>query len=252
MPTSSSQLLDWHAYSDECHAASYDPEESQVRAGLVEAYLLGLLPILKERNRSRRAVVAAQLSLLVSDEAENRRFLNEDAHLLAHKTFTEMTQAAVVDAVAAMEAAGREAIKEEHIAFAVRATDQLEGLVRRTITIEFLDSVFLKLCQTQPQWMWRRLDAFMNNDADGGSANTPAAMAVFRAEAAARALVASDHGAYVGACYAALATAEKRQLLSQWSVAARPTARDVLDTSATSVQAAFRGWRARQAYAAMT
>lgn len=247
MPRSSSFLLDWYAYRDKCFA-SFDTEESDCRVGLLEEYLSGLLVCLQERNRSRNDLVAKRFSLILADEAEERRFIEEDAHLLAHKAFNETTQQAIVDTVAELEDDARDTIEQEYVRFALQVTQKAESLGRKTIATELLDSVFLKLCQVQPQWMWRRLNNLLG---DENATLKAARELVYNDESRARAGILREYTEYVADSQVALAAAEKQLLLLAWELPGDQTAQRIMEESSVRIQSAFRGWKARKAFRVM-
>lgn len=237
------RLLDWDQYRRCCFATG-NTEEIDQRVGLLEEYLWGLLSVLKERNRSHDEVLLTQLQLCLADETEERRFIEEDADLLPYHLFNAVTQAAIVELLVEDEERQRNEIVHEHAAATGQIVVQLENIDRMLISTEFFDSMFLKLCQTQPHWMWRRLTEL---EREFTECPEYAKVAVIEGEeAVSRRQLESDYVTCVATALEMRAFAEKTILLTACAVPEGISAGALMEDSAVMIQAAFRGLRVRR------
>jgi hypothetical protein len=129
------------------HASAAEKDEVQDRLGLVEEYLSGW-----DALQSRRVRVAAQVchrerQRLLVDEAEERRFMEEDVAWLPYRLFAELLWGDARRRLIDAEAETRKAIVGDYReSFLRNLFLHYEALQRMQVTYEALDSLAVKAC----------------------------------------------------------------------------------------------------------
>ncbi|KAH9593168.1 IQ motif [Trypanosoma melophagium] len=140
------------------------PEEGVARTELMEEYLIGLTRLVRMRNASLNEAFDNALQRLERDETVEREFIEEDSNLLAWWSFIEYTAQKARMVMERREQTERLSIIDAFFLSALSNLSHLETLHREHVATQFLDSLFLKLCQVKPGWMWRRIPPLLDEE----------------------------------------------------------------------------------------
>ncbi|CBZ37341.1 hypothetical protein, conserved [Leishmania donovani] len=265
----SEDLDSWDAYRLFCisaAAADGDEGELQDRLGIVEEYLTEYEGLCRVFHKAQRTTHAQEIRRLLADEAEERRFLKEDADSLPWKLFIDMSFACAQELVVEHETKMRHGIVVAYTASFTELLFPYETLQRMRLTWEALDSLALKACIVGRYGV--REGQLARTSIPGYTADStfPPSARAAAAAGTVRSLLAEEHqerqeiiearGQHVAAALLLLASSEKfrsfasasvcgMRLLPQLRSNLASTARQALDNSATRIQSAYRGYRVR-------
>ncbi|GET91943.1 hypothetical protein, conserved [Leishmania tarentolae] len=262
-------LDEWDSYRLFCisaTAADGDAGELQDRLGIVEEYLTDYEALCRALHKSKRTTHAQEIHRLLADEAEERRFLNEDSAMLPWTLFIKLSFSYAQELVVENETTMRHSIVALYTASLPALLFSFENVQRMQLTWEALDSVALKACIVgrfgvrEGQLARTSIPGYTAGSTFPPSARSRAAAAALRS------LLAEEHQdrqeiiearrQYVAASLLVLASNEKLRgfdsasrgsmtFLPQRRGKSASTARQALDDSATRIQSAYRGYHVR-------
>lgn len=239
----STVLVDWDSLK--CAALlSVMPEEGEQRAGLVEEYLWGYINILRQRNSAAVEIAAREKSSFLRDEEEERRFLAEDADRYALRTFITDTEKKCVEVLVDWEEQSRAELMKAHREYLGEAFNLLEELHRMHVSTQAFDSVFLKLCQVNPYWMWRKLK-FIEVEQEEMERRR-AQEEIVAEERVARREMINDYNRCFTLALEMKAFVEKADIYRTHEVFFTDTCAVIMEDSAIKIQAALRGFLSRK------
>lgn len=239
----SSKFVDWGSLQVRT-ARSAMPEEGTAREEIIEECCWGYINILKSKNKDRAVVLERELSSLLMDEGEERRFLEEDAHDLPVRLFLSSTNKKSQDILSLWEQQSRDIIIESYNRYFCEALMIREEVDRMQIVTEAWDSCFLKLCQVNPFWMWRKLQCI--EDLEKEATFKAQQVALYEKERAARKALLGRFISHYLLGLITFARSEKEYIFQCYRVVFFNTCKELLDSSAITIQAAFRGYQVRQ------
>lgn len=220
------------------------PEEGIIREAIIEEACWGYIDILRKRNKDKTLVVQRELASLQADEQEERRFLEEDADELPFRLFLFLTNQKAQDTLSLWEQESRALILESYNLYSFEALMMMEEVGRMQIVTEAFDSCFLKLCQVNPFWMWRKLKFLESMERD--AAFKAQQIALHQGEQAARKdLIKGFNSEYLLALVT-FARSEKQYIFHCHRLVFFNTCTELLEGSAIAIQAAFRGYQVRR------
>ncbi|KAG5495160.1 hypothetical protein JKF63_02214 [Porcisia hertigi] len=243
-----------------------DESELHERLGIVEGYLTDYDSLYREMHKELLATYAQEINRTLADEAEERRFLQEDAAWLPWKLFVETSYAQALELVAGQEAQVRHSIVAAYAASLMGLLLPFEELQRMRLTWEALDSLALKACIVgrygvrEGQLARTSIPGYVYGSTFPPSASEAAAAAAVRRlltdEWEERQGILLARRQYVATSLLSQAFDEKCRSFASAALSGMPTlprlrgnrpwtARQALDVSATSIQSAYRGYRAR-------
>lgn len=240
----STVLVDWDALQVSS-LQSVMPEEGEQRSYLVEEYLWEYLQILKEKHQCAKAVHDRERHTLLLDEAEERRFIEEDGDHLALRGFLKFTVENTQDIFMDLENSCRTSIFQSYMNFMIEALSIWEDLHRMHIVIQAFDSVFLKLCQVNPFWMWRKLK-FVEELATEEK-NKKEQLALWEEQGIQRQKLIGDFNQWYAVAVEMLAMSEKAELYQRHMIRFTDTCHLLMVDAAVKIQSCFRGFRVRRA-----
>ncbi|KPI89503.1 hypothetical protein ABL78_1379 [Leptomonas seymouri] len=124
-----------------------EEDELQDRLGLVEEYLSAWDALQQGFLRSSTGVCRRERELLAADEAEERRFIEDDSADLPHAVFAEMLFDRSRQLLMLQEAEARQWVFQAYmISFSASLFNEYEALLRMRVTYEALDSLAIKAC----------------------------------------------------------------------------------------------------------
>ncbi|KAK7202036.1 hypothetical protein NESM_000272100 [Novymonas esmeraldas] len=264
----------WDAYRLRCIATSggTDEAELQDRLGIVEDFLTEHAAVCTALHAARRTAQAQERRRVLADEAEERRFVTDDAEALPWRLLAAVSFAEAQRLVVAQEAEQRRTLMGVYAECVTALLVPYEELQRLRLTWEALDSLALKACIVGRYGVREgqlARTSIPGRTADCGMPLSPrsaAAMCHLRAqERDERRVLVQARLEYVtsallyfarseklcNAAAASLSTAPPQPLLSRLSLTGSTTVRRVLDESATRIQAAYRGYCVRGRPAAL-
>ncbi|PBJ73467.1 hypothetical protein BCY84_14533 [Trypanosoma cruzi cruzi] len=224
------------------------PEEGQARTEIMESYLLGLAGLLRLRNASLKEAFDRFVASLLHDEAVERGFIEEDANLLAWRSFIDYTFLEALERLKNRERRARLHIIDTYFSFALRALGRLETLDRHHVATQFLDSLFLKRCQFSPGWMWRRVPPLLDEvyAESKRAAEPPWAITLFASESSARKCLVEQFYAEFRFSVEVFATSVKWRVHNRQALQLASMRDSMLNKQATVIQSVFRGYRERK------
>lgn len=239
----SPKLVDWSTLQVAAQL-SIMPKEGEMREQIIEDSLWGYVNIMRKRNIDRFLVLQREIDSLVLDEGEERRFLEEDAHELPLRLFLYVTNQKAQNSLFTWEKNSRASITETYHQFSCVALVIKEEVDRMQISMEALDSCFLKLCQVNPFWMWRKLQFLEDMEKETTFKNQR--QAVYHEEKVARKMLIDQFNSSYALALETFVWSEKQYLYQRHAVIFFNTCRELLEESAISIQAAFRGFQVRR------
>lgn len=239
----STKLVDWSTLQVAAQL-SIMPEEGEMREQIIEDSLWGYVGILRKRNKDHFLVLQREIDSLVLDESEERRFLEEDVHELPLRLFLYLTNQKAQNSLFTWEENSRASITEAYHQFSCEALAIKEEVDRMQIAMEAFDSCFLKLCQVNPFWMWRKLQFLEDMEKETTFKNQREAL-YHEEQVARKMLIGQLNSSYVLALVT-FVWSEKKYLYKRHAVIFFNTCRELLEESAITIQAAFRGFQVRQ------
>lgn len=239
----SSVLVDWESLKTSSFL-SIMPEEGTQRIGLIEEYLWEYLTLLKMRNNSKAEVIDRERTSFFLDEAEERNFMIQDGTHFALNHFILETEHKEIEVFCEWEEAARQQIVKAYNEYVLMTLVVREEIFRMHIVTEAFDSVFLKVCQVNPHWMWRKLKFIEVEQWEAMRKAERVALA--EEEKASRRVLTSSYREQCIVILEMLAKAEKAGIFENHRVIFVSTCRDTLEDSAIKIQAAWRGCRSRR------
>ncbi|CBZ29992.1 conserved hypothetical protein [Leishmania mexicana MHOM/GT/2001/U1103] len=265
-----SENLDrWDAYRLFCISATAvdgDKGELQDRLGIVDEYLTEYEVLCRAFHKAHRTTHVQEIRRLLEDEAEDRRFLNEDTDSLPWKLFITISFAYAQALVVEHETAMRHGIVAAYTASFTELLFPYETLQRMRLTWEALDSLALKACIVGQYGVREGQLARTSIPGYTAASTYPPSARAAAAAAAVHSLLAEEHQERqemiearrqrVAASLLLLASYEKFRSFASASVCGMgllpqlrsnfaSTARQALDNSATRIQSTYRGYRVR-------
>eukprot|EP00796_Vickermania_ingenoplastis_P011926 gene11926-8207_t len=234
-----SKLVDWDSLKMSAFL-SFMPDEGEQRAGIIEEYLWGYINILREKNSDRAAVQTREMTSFLKDEEEERRFLVEDTDCLALRMFIAETEKKGVELVESWEEESRALLLTAHKEYLAEAVCVEEEIHRMHVATQAFDSVFLKLCQVNPYWIWRKLQFVEDEQREREFQQQRDALSLEEREDRRR-LIQEYNRCYTLAVEM-LAFSEKIDMYQKHEMLFTHSCRVVSEDSAIKIQAAFRGF----------
>ncbi|EKF31907.1 DNA-damage inducible protein DDI1-like protein, putative [Trypanosoma cruzi marinkellei] len=224
------------------------PEEGQARTEIMESYLSDLVGLVRLRNASLKEAFDKSVASLMHDEAVERGFIEEDANLLAWRSFIDYTFLEALERLKKRERTARLHIIDTYFSFTLRALGCLETLDRKHVATQFLDSLFLKRCQVSPGWMWRRVPPLLDEAyaESTRAAEPPWAIALFVDESSARNCLVEQFYAEFRLSLEVFATSVKWRVHKRQTFQLASMRESMLNKQATVIQSVFRGYRERK------
>lgn len=237
------QLVDWETLKVGA-LNSYLPDEGTQRAGLIEEYLWGYINILRQRNKDASQINWRIRTSFLRDEEEERRFIAEDGDCFALRSFITETEKAAIEVIESWEAQSREALLTAHKEYLAESFAILEEIHRMHVATQAFDSCFLKRCQINPHWMWRKLQ-FIEDGARERAVRQAQLEVMDMEKAERRKMIATFNENYVLG-FLSIAFVEKVDMYEKHRIDFTDSCRDILEDSAIKIQAAFRGYISRR------
>lgn len=191
--------------------------------------------------------VSRRLQLLLQDEDDERRAIEEDADLLPEKLFASFTSQTVEALLFDEEAAGRRGIVTSETTAALSHLEALEDLGRRHVVNLFLDGLTVinrvHTIHALPQ------EAMMNCE-PASSTWRSVRLSLLRQEAVARRQIEDSHVCFLAVALSARCEYDKQVFFAVLGTPWFLEPETVLDRSGTAIQAAWRGFLVREALSA--
>ncbi|KAG5469815.1 hypothetical protein CUR178_01955 [Leishmania enriettii] len=267
-----SEKLDrWDVYRLFCISATdaaggVGEGELQDRLGIVDDYLTDYQFLSGALHEAQRTAHAHSISRLVGDEAEERRFLHEDAAFLPWKLFVEFSFVQAKTLVMQQESGMRQRVVAAYSASFAELLFPYEEVQRMRLTWEALESLALKACIIGRYGVREGQVARTSIPGHVTRSTFQPSVKAAAAAVAVRSLLTQEHQErqemkearrqYIAVALLLLASNEKLcrfASASEGGVTHQPwlrgiraaTARQVLHYSATRIQSAYRGYRVR-------
>lgn len=252
----SSSKDEWDEYRSRCLESPF-LDEVQYRLGVVEEYLYGMMYIMKWHRDAIDVTRQRLISAFLIDEAEERRFLEEDAYLLPYRLCiadaVAMAQKSVTDA----EAEGRQWIQQQfHDSFSGLLFNRAEQLGRMRVAWEMLDSFTIKRAQFEDLLPPRQLVPThpsvlsMSQSGQSDFKQDKAQLLLIAEESRERQELMQQFARFQQDAFMArvLYTKQSMFLATLHLIPSSVGVRETMEYSAQRIQAVFRGYRLRRRY----